>query len=558
MRSPKAIPFLLMFIFVLLIPTHALAIDFDIMEVRIDAQLNEDGTADVTEQFTYQFEDDFEGITRSLIPKDGTSIEAFTARDSRRDLEVEVENGLYKIYRSGNDGDSIQVELNYRIIGAVEKFEDGAEFYWPFFDASNESEYGDMTITVIPSAPAAETEALGYSEAFDTSSVTEDGTAVFDLGNVPAEENADIRAIFEPDLFPGVTAQDGTVRDELASDREELENEAAAFARNQQIAKSAGIPAIAILGALLIGLVLFAWMKASRRKREVRSGTYEFFVPEDSMSIPALLHFTNPTYVAANGMSAAILDLMRKGKIRQISEDHFALANRNTDYPHEAVLMGLLFDTIGDGQEFTLEQVEIYTKNESNHEDYNASTAEWNKEVRAEVLAHDFYEKYIGLRWAVGIMSAVFIGLAIVLGIYGLLPWMALSIALAMLALGFAIGYSPITSDGHKVRYEWRSMKTAMEQLPNEQWERLTTDEKQRAYAYLLGSDQKTAERKANAFTAAEPANDVSGFAMNPILMTAVFVSASTTTSSSASASGGGMAGTGGGVGGGGGGSGAF
>lgn len=557
MRNRKVIA-LVIFVFLLLVPVQAFAVDFDITEVQIEAQLNEDGTADVTEQFTYEFEDEFNGITRSLIPKEGTSIEEFTASDSRRDLEVEVEDGLYKIYRSGNDGDSIQVELNYRIIGAVEKFEDGAEFYWPFFDASNESEYGDMTITVIPPAPAAETEALGYGEAFDTASITEDGTAVFDLGNVPSEENADIRAIFEPDLFPGVTAQDGTVRDELANDQEELENEAAAFTRNQQIVKSIGIPAIAILGALFIGFVLFAWLKASRRKRSVQSGTYEFFVPKDSMSIPALLHFTNPTYVAANGMSAAILDLMRKGKIRQLSEDHFALADRNTDHPHEAVLIGLLFDTIGDGQEFTLEQVEIYTKNEINHEDYNAATAEWNKEVRAEVLAHDFYEKHIGLRWAVGIMSAVFIGLAIVSGIYGLLPWMALSITLAMLALGFAIGYSPITQEGHRVRYEWRSMKTAMEQLPNEQWEQLTMDEKQRAYAYLLGSDQKTAERKANAFTAAEPANDVSGFAMNPILMTAVFVSASTTTSSSASASGGGIAGTGGGVGGGGGGSGAF
>ncbi|RAZ67213.1 DUF2207 domain-containing protein [Planococcus maitriensis] len=557
MKNKKGLAFVL-FIFMLLVPAQAFAIDFDITDVEIEAQLNEDGTVDVTEQFTYEFEDDFEGITRSLNPKEGTSIEEFTASDSRRDLEVEVEDGLYKIYRSGNDGDTTQVELNYRIVGAVEKFEDGAEFYWPFFDASNESDYGDMTITVIPPAPSSESEALGYGEAFDTTDIREDGTIVFDLGDVPSGENADIRAIFEPGLFPGVIAQDGTVRDELANGREELENEAAVFARNQQRAKAIGIPAIAILGALLIGLVSFAWIEASRRKREARSGTYKFFVPEDSMSIPALLHFTHPNYVAANGMSAAILDLMRKGKIRQLSDDHFELLDRSTDHPHEAVLIGLLFDTIGDGQAFTLEQVEAYTKNELNHEDYNAATTEWNKEVKAEVTAHDFYEKHIGLRWGTGVLSAVFIGLAIVSGIYGLLPWMAISIALAMLAFVFAVGYSPITREGHRVRYEWRSMKTAMEQLPAGQWEQLTMDEKQRAYAYLLGSDLKTAERKAKAFTPAEPANDVSGFAMNPILMTAVFVSASTTTSATASASGGGMAGTGGGVGGGGGGSGAF
>ena len=131
----------------------------------------------------------------------------------------------------------------------------------------------------------------------------------------------------------------------------------------------------------------------------------------------------------------------------------------------------------------------------------------------------------------------------------------AASIVLAMLAFAFAIGYSPITFEGHEVRRNWRKLKSAMQELPAEQWNRLTKDEKQRAYAYLLGSDQKTAERKASVFTAAESQVDGSSFVMNPVFMTAIFVSAGTTTSASAS---GGVAGSGAGVGGGGGGSGAF
>ncbi|QDY45818.1 hypothetical protein FK545_11460 [Planococcus glaciei] len=91
--------------------------------------------------------------------------------------------------------------------------------------------------------------------------------------------------------------------------------------------------------------------------------------------------------------------------------------------------------------------------------------------------------------------------------------------------------------------------------MPANQWDRLKTDEKQRAYAYLLGSDPKTAERKAMAFTSAESAAGDSSFVMNPIFMTAIFVSAGSTTTASAS---GGSAGSGAGVGGGGGGSGAF
>ncbi|HSP22624.1 MAG TPA: DUF2207 domain-containing protein, partial [Planococcus sp. (in: firmicutes)] len=104
------------------------------------------------------------------------------------------------------------------------------------------------------------------------------------------------------------------------------------------------------------------------------------------------------------------------------------------------------------------------------------------------------------------------------------------------------------------IRHNWRKLKEAMENLPEETWHRLTSDEQQRAYAYLLGSDPKTAERQAAVFTSANTARDDSSFVMNPVFMTAIFVSAGTTTASAS----GGSAGSGAGVGGGGGGSGAF
>ncbi|WP_341201829.1 DUF2207 domain-containing protein [Planomicrobium okeanokoites] len=555
MKSRIIFPFLLAFILMLLIPAQVLAVDFEITEVRIDAQLNEDGTADVTENFTYQFEDDFEGITRGLIEKTGTTIKNFSATENDNPLKVEMEDGVYKIYRSGEDDETIQVELTYQIAGAVEKFEDGAQFYWSFIDESNESGYGDMTISVIPPAEANNTLALGYDDAYNTEMITNEGAAVFEMGRVPDGENVTVRAIFNPELFPALTAQDGTIRDDLAADREELENEAAIFAQNQQTAKNIGIPAIAIAGAVLLAGILFAWLRAAQRKRKINNYPYEFFVPKESMSIPALLYFTNSAFLSPNAISAAIMELMRKGNVRQLSENHFELVDRNTDHAHEEKLIRLLFDQIGDGREFTLEQVEEYTRNEDNHAAYNEAVAEWNKGISAEVKAKNFREKHPALRWTAVAMSLLFIGLAIYTGIYEIFPWMAASIVLAMLAFGFAIGYSPITFEGHEVRRNWRKLKSAMQELPAEQWNRLTKDEKQRAYAYLLGSDQKTAERKASVFTAAESQVDGSSFVMNPVFMTTIFVSAGTTTSASAS---GGVAGSGAGVGGGGGGSGAF
>lgn len=551
----KLIPFVLAFILVGLIPAQVYAIDFDISEVQIDTQLNADGTADVTEQYTYEFDDDFNGITRSLIEKKGTTIDNFSAAENGKPLKVEIEDGVYQIHRKGDDGETIQIELNYEISNAVEKFEDGAQFYWAFFDESNESEYGDLTIAVTPPAPAENTEALGYEEAYGTERVADDGTALFELGYVPEGENANVRAIFEPELFPDAETLAGTVRDDIAKDRENLKNEAAAFAKNQQTARNIGIPAIAIGGVFLLIGTFALWFRAYKRKRQIRNYPYEFFVPKESMSIPALLYFTNSVFLSPNAISTAILELMRKGNIKQLSEDHFELVHRKTGHDHEAVLIELLFDQIGDGREFKLSGVEQFTKNEDNHAAYNEAIAKWNKGVSQEVKAKGFYEKHTMLRWTAGLLSATFIGLAIYTGIYELFPWMAASIVLAMAAFGIAISYSPITFEGHEIRHNWRQLKAAMQNLPANQWDRLKTDEKQRAYAYLLGSDPKTAERKAMAFTSAESAADDSSFVMNPIFMTAIFVSAGSTTTASAS---GGSAGSGAGVGGGGGGSGAF
>lgn len=554
MKSKKIRPYMLAAVLAMLVPTQVYAVDFDITDVQIDAQLNEDGTADVTEQFTYAFEDDFNGITRGLIAKEGTSIENFSATENGKNLKVELEDGVYQVFRAGEDDETIEIELNYEITNAVEKFEDGAQFYWAFFDENNDSEYGDMTISVIPPLPADDVEALGYEEAANTERITDDGTAVFELGSVPDGENANIRAIFEPELFPDAAARGGTVRDDLAQDREEQENEAAAFAQNQQTARVIAIPAIAILGALLLGGILFAWIRTVRRKRQIRNYPYEFFVPKESMSIPALLHFTNSAFLTPNAISAAILELMRKGNIKQVSEEHFELINRKTDHAHEETLIELLFDFIGGGREFTLGQVEQYTVNELNHPAYNEAIAEWNKNIAAEVKAKSFYEKHPVLRWTASILGGLFIGLAIYTGIYALFPAMAAAIVLAMLAFGFAIAYAPITFDGLEIRHHWRQLKAAMQNLPESQWHALNSDDQQRAYAYLLGSDPKTAERKAAAFTSANTAADDSSFVMNPIFMTAIFVSAGTTTASAS----GGTAGSGAGVGGGGGGSGAF
>ncbi|MFA1643433.1 DUF2207 domain-containing protein [Chryseomicrobium imtechense] len=557
MTKKLLLPILFALLMTGLFPLQAFAIDFEIDTVLIDVQLEENGTAQVMETFTYIFEDDFNGITRSLIAKEGTAIENFTASENGTQLRTEFEDGEFRIYRAGDDGETIRIDLSYTVEKAVEKFEDGAQFYYAFFDDSNESTYEDMTIVVTPPQTSTDTEALGYGEAYGSERIVSDGSVRFEMGTVRDGRNGDVRAIFDAELFPGVAAQNGTIRDELAADRTKLEEEAAAFAANQQTAISVGVPIIAGAGTILLIGLFFAWFSAFNRKRAATSNANGFFVPKETLSIPGTLYFTNSPFLSPHVTAAAILDLVRKGNLTQVSEDEFVRVNRTTEHDHEATLLTLLVDRIGDGERFTLSQVKEFTSKTINHSAYNEAIAKWTKGVRAEVLSHDFYEKRPMVRWIAGALSALFVGLAVYTGIYEVYPWMAASIFFAFTAFVFALLYSPISVEGHLIRGEWRALKKSLPEVTEDEWKALTEDERKRAYAYLLGSDSKTAEKKAEAFTMASAVSQDNNFVMNPMFLMTIFVAANTSTS--ASASGGSVSSGGGsGVGGGGGGSGAF
>ncbi|MGG1685641.1 DUF2207 domain-containing protein [Pseudalkalibacillus sp. NRS-1564] len=95
----KKVLFLGFFLFILLIPVNVWAVEFSIEATDITAQLHEDGQVDVKESHTYEFDGDFNGITRRLISKEKTTIKNFQATENGKELKVEKDGDVYKVYR---------------------------------------------------------------------------------------------------------------------------------------------------------------------------------------------------------------------------------------------------------------------------------------------------------------------------------------------------------------------------------------------------------------------------------------------------------------------------
>ncbi|SIS43764.1 DUF2207 domain-containing protein [Salimicrobium flavidum] len=530
-------------------PWTVLAVEYEIDRTNITAQLQDDGNVEVSETHTYTFDGEFNGITRELIPKEETSITDFQASEDGAELEIEREENLYKIHRTGED-ETVTVDLTYIIEDGVEVYSDVGEFYWPFFDESNESDYENMTITVMPPEPSEAEAAYGFDAAYDTAEISSGGEVTFDMGEVSEGKNGDIRVAYDAALFSQAErTRDETMLPVIQSDKQELDEQMAARAERQERWSSMGPY---IIGAFLLLALLISvtgWRKRQETVREAerqQSGIGQF--PKTSMSLPATLMFTNHGQVTIPMMTSALLELVRKGYVEKVSEEEFRIVQRNTDYEHESLLMEWLFDEVGHDGMFHVEDLEVYLEDEENIEEYQNSFHSWSEGVKREVKQYDLYEDNTKPRWIAGIAALAVVPFAILFPVFGVYSWMVGAIVLFFYFLFFDIAYRPLTFEGQRIKQELEPLKTG------DKWQEWEEKEQITAFLYQIGAGKRKPDNDLT--LTAVTGNDLILFMVLAGTLDHSFEQADQHAAVSATTGAG--AGGGAGVGGGGGGSGAF
>ncbi|ARK21955.1 DUF2207 domain-containing protein [Sporosarcina ureae] len=560
----------------LVLPMTAGAVDFSIPDVKINAQLEPDGTVRVEEKHTYDFDSEFNGIIREIQPKRGASIEGFTAYEKGKELEIEKRGTEYRVHRKG-DSEVITFDLQYTITNGMEMYNDGGQFLWPFFDSRNETDYGNMTITIVPPADASDVLFIGYDSAEGTGKVQPDGTVVFSLGEVDAGDNGDIRVVYEPSLFPGMTASDQDIRPSVKEDQETAIRKREEFIQNQRTTGIFGSVSVAV-GILGVGLIGF--FASARRKRYSKEAQYEmdangFYVPSNNMSLPALLLFKNGV-ASVELMSAALLDLVRKGHVKQVSDDEFELIDANVKLEHEKQLIQLLFYQIGQEKKFTLNELNSYTKEKKNYEAFDKKFTMWKDLVKEELNQYEMKVKTTKERVILSLIGVLGIGFAIAFVYYELYAQLVLVGILTLVAFGFALFYSPYNYEGTLLKLEWERVDKWMKELDTKKWEGLSLDDRFRVLIYGVGVKNPELDAYYKDFVSAQKQLDQNrtksrhdtgdgyygsgyyeGSVYNPVFLAGSFNQASSNVSNNAPSSDSSSSG-GGGTGGGGGGSGAF
>ncbi len=566
--------FLVLFIGAIVVPfffpSVSYAVDYSITGVQIDAYLQENGDVAVTEKHTYAFDGKFNGITREIVPKNGTKIMKLKATENGKSLRVEKEEDLYKIHRKGKD-ETITVEIAYTIKNGVDVYADVAEFYWPFFDDRNESSYDKMNIIIHPPKETKDVIAFGYDTAFDKEEMLADGSVLFQLGEVPSGENGDIRVAYNAALFPGATiTADKMMKEEILGAKKKLYEQAVADMKMREKLSKIALFIIPIFSALLLITIIQMIIRERMKKLGVEQAIQQaFFIPDEKLSLPATILFIKGTsYQPGEAMSAALLDLVRRGYVVKMEDNRFQLVKRSGGLlKHEQVLVDFLFNEIGTGDEFTFDNLRTYMMKKKNHEKFQTQTLKWQQAIRQEIKGKKLYDQNAGTRLFLLIAGLLLFPFLFLFPIYDLFGWFTAALILAVTYFVLAASYITKSWDGWMIVKEWRFLEKGLPKLSLKEWEDLTNDEQMRGFIYGIGMKDEGIIEKNKEFVQSfkHPLEHVHnhGDALNIQTMLLIGPYASThfhsayktsqsTTSSSSSSS------TGGGVGGGGGGSGAF
>ncbi|PRO67266.1 DUF2207 domain-containing protein [Alkalicoccus urumqiensis] len=469
------------------LPGPAQAFELTIPEAEIDAYLQEDGTVLVEEQFTYAFEGDFNGVVRTLNHPEDTSIRGLEAREDGEVVPIEtVEEIEHRIQRPGED-ETFTVALTYAIHDAMEKGPEAAEFYWAFFDSSNETAYESMTIRVHAPDMSEDTAALGYGAMADESGMEENAAAVFGPARVPDGEIGDVRAAFDAALFPEM---DETTEENaftaIAAEEERREEAAAAFADRQELL--AGAAPFLIGGALLLLLVpLFIdWQRYRPYKKDAVSRTYEKGVPEQQVSLPAHIWYLRPQ-AGSEQLTAALLDLVRQGYAEQLGPDEYKLVRTEGMNEAERILSSLLFVELGRDETFTMSRMEEKLKDAETYNTFTSEKQKWASAVHNEVKQAGLHVPKKGLRLFLVLLGSILTAAAVSYGVHYLFIEMSVLIPLAIGSFAAALLYHPRTERGYRVKEEWKDYKEEVEAYTPSDWRALDADAQQTAFTFGLG-----------------------------------------------------------------------
>ncbi len=280
---------------VLAVPAVAKSYDHPLIEQTF--KLLPNGDADVTEIRTFRFEGSFSWAeitrrTRGQYGRYTLDYRGVWDADTRQPLS-------YKVTRDGDDvtlrwsyaaqDTTKRFLIRYRIGGAVQRYQDVAQFYWQAVEGDH-APLDAVRITLIPPHPSpALFKVFIHSKAApgELTIAPDFRQAVIVQSSIPESSFVEVRALLDPAIFPQAAVQSGQDYESLLADERKQSQRELTFGRTLL----ALIALAAVLIAGLIGGYIWTYLRYGREPDVHYIVPYEHDAPRPlpPAVVPAIL-----------------------------------------------------------------------------------------------------------------------------------------------------------------------------------------------------------------------------------------------------------------------------
>ncbi|MBL4936569.1 DUF2207 domain-containing protein [Clostridium sp. YIM B02515] len=451
----------------------------------IKTEITQDGSMNTVEDLSFDISGKYNGVYKDISFDKGEGISNITVS------ELKGSEAAYKEVKSASNGDkgvySIEKKSNsvrlkiyspskdeiknfrisYKIPAAVKKYNDIGELYWKFIGSDNETKIENLQISLIlpKGARKEEMKVFGHGPLDGAWRIQDDRTINFSVLNVPSGRYVEVRTLFPRELVPQakISSNENKFESIMAEENRYINEKIEKAKEREKIIEDTKIIAILMsVVSLLIIICIFI-----RRKKYYYVD--DLIAGKDIANYnPAILAYNAKAKLMPNDLMAAVMELSRRGylSIEGKTEEYKIKRIRKKDdntFKHEAYLMHLLIDEIGDGNSVTIEAIKNYGKDKPN--DLRRQFALWRGEVKLEADKLNLHDKkadniksFIIIFEIILIAAAVFL---VALGnLYGFISIIASSLAFSAVFL-----INTRTLEGEVQLALWNKMKRRIKNL---------------------------------------------------------------------------------------------
>lgn len=407
---------ILIFILIFTLPTFA-EDDLFITNWHVQSDLLENGDLQVSEDITFRFNDDFNGIFREIVLDNTDGVEELEVYevssgnllpynlDQNADIgdsnvyRIETEDNTERIQVYSPSGDEDKTfKFNYRVSNLAMVHSDIGEFFYKFLGGENTSFIEYFTVRLsLPDFNRDDIYIFAHGPENGTINFTNDNQIILEAQDVEANNFIEARVLY-PRSYTPLSNRRGnsnlnTILSQEVRYQQDLEEDSL---RKERLEDNFNKLSLILSG--LGALFLAAIYRFTRRNPKIFR-QMEDYNPEDIS--PAELNLFRNMTLSPRAISATIFDLASKGylDIKDLSDEDKKLdlelsriekSSRGL-LDHESFFLDWLFNEIGDGQKSST--LLINEKRKESSASFNREMQKWVKMVKDNLSNRQYYDR---------------------------------------------------------------------------------------------------------------------------------------------------------------------